>query len=72
MRVGKDNGQYFISTNDGFIAYTTAVANTVKEAREKSLDIIRKIVIPKAFYRDDIGEDFEKRLPDLKKWGYIK
>jgi phosphoribosylamine---glycine ligase len=72
MRVGKDIGQYFISSDDGYIAYTTAVANTVKEAREKSLNIIRKIVIPKAFYRDDIGEDFEKRLPDLKKWGYIQ
>jgi phosphoribosylamine---glycine ligase len=72
MRVGKDNGQYFISTDEGYIAYTTAVANTVKEAREKSLNIIRKIVIPKAFYRDDIGEDFEKRVSDLKKWGYLK
>lgn len=71
MRVGKDIGQYFISTDEGYIAYTTAVANTVREAREKSLNIIKKIVIPKAFYRNDIGMDFEKRLPDLKKWGYI-
>jgi len=72
MRVGKDLGQHFISGHDGYIAYTTAVADTVEEARKKSLNIIKKIVIPKAFYRNDIGKDFERRIPDLKKWGYIK
>ena len=72
MRVGKDHGQYFISSKDGFIAYTTAVADTVEDARQKSLGLIKKIVIPKAFYRNDIGKDFEKRLPELKKWGYVK
>jgi phosphoribosylamine--glycine ligase len=72
MRVGKDQGQYYISTDDGYLTYTTAVADTVEEAREKSLAIIKKMVIPKAFYRNDIGKDFEENLPDLKKWGYIK
>jgi phosphoribosylamine--glycine ligase len=72
MRVGKDSGQHFISSSDGYIAYTTAVADTIEKAREQSLKIIKKIVIPKAFYRNDIGKDFEKRIPDLKKWGYLK
>ncbi len=72
MRAGKDEGQYYISTHDGYIAYTTSVADTVEEARKKSLDIINKIVIPKAFYRNDIGKGFEKKNLDLKKWGYIK
>lgn len=72
MRVGKDHGQHFISTDDGYIAYTTAVHDTVECARRRSLDIIKKMVIPKAFYRNDIGHDFEKRVPDLKAWGYLK
>jgi phosphoribosylamine--glycine ligase len=72
MRAGKDYGQHFISSDEGYIAYTTAIADSVEEARKKSLDIIKKIVIPKAFYRNDIGKDFERRIPDLKKWGYIK
>ncbi|MBU0722690.1 hypothetical protein KKH46_00525 [Patescibacteria group bacterium] len=50
----------------------TAVADTVEKARQKSINLIKKIVIPKAFYRNDIGKDFEKQLPDLKRWGYIK
>lgn len=72
MRVGKDYGQYFISGSDGYIAYSTAVASTVEKARRKCLDIIKKITIPKAFYRNDIGRDFELKIPLLKKWGYIK
>jgi phosphoribosylamine---glycine ligase len=72
LRTGKDNGQYFISCDDGYIGYTTAVADSVEKARQKSLDLIKKVVIPKAFYRNDIGKDFEKRLPELKKWGYVK
>jgi phosphoribosylamine---glycine ligase len=72
QRVGKDQGQFFISTDDGYIVHTTAVADTVEKARQKSLNLIKKIVIPKAFYRNDIGKDFERQLPTLKKWGYIK
>ncbi len=72
VRVGKDSGQYFISTDDGYIAYTTAVADKVEKARMASLEIIKKIVIPKAFYRNDIGKEFEQQIPALKKWGYIK
>jgi len=73
MRVGgKDQGQHFISTDEGYIAYTTAVADTVEKARQKSIGIITKIVIPKAFYRNDIGKDFERQASVLKKWGYIK
>jgi phosphoribosylamine--glycine ligase len=72
IRAGKDNGQYFISGRDGYIAYTTAVADTIEKARLKSLNIIKKIIIPKAFYRNDIGKDIENKIPDLKKWGYIR
>lgn len=72
MRIGKDQGQYFISTDEGYIAYTTAVADTVEQARQKSINIINKIVIPKAFYRNDIGKDFERQIPILKNLGYLK
>ena len=72
MRVGKDQGQYFISNDDGYVAYVTAVANTVTEARQKSLNLIKKIIIPKAFYRNDIGKDFEQNVSTLKKLGYLK
>ena len=72
MRAGKDQGQYFISTSDGYIAYVTSVADSIKKARERNLEILKKIVIPKAFYRNDIGKSFEEVVPKLKDWGYIK
>jgi phosphoribosylamine--glycine ligase len=72
LRVGKDKGQHFISTDEGYIVYTTAVADSVEKARQASLNLIKKIVVPKAFYRNDIGKDFEKQLPKLEKLGYIK
>lgn len=71
MRTNNVDGQLYISNTDGYIMYTTAVAKTVAQAREKSLAIARKIIIPKVFYRDDIGEGFEKNIPLLKKWGYL-
>jgi len=72
MRAGKDEGQYFISTSDGYIAYVTSVADTIKKARDRNLEILKKIVVPKAFYRNDIGKSFEEMVPQLKEWGYIK
>lgn len=73
MRSSKDAGQLYISDSDGEILYATGVGKTVKEAREKSLAIAKKIVIPKVFYRNDIGLKFEKEdYYKLKKWGYIK
>lgn len=73
LRVGKDQGQFFVSSHEGYIVYTTAVAESVSEARKKSLALIKKIVIPKGFYRDDIGEKFEREDKEkLIKWGYIK
>ncbi len=73
IRTGTQEGQLYISNTDGYILYTTAIAKTIKKAREESLAIADKILIPKVFYRNDIGKKFEEEeLPILKKWGYIK
>jgi len=64
---------HYISGYQGYILYVTNTANTVKKAREKNLDIIKKLVIPKMFYRNDIGVRFEtKDYKKLKKWGYLR
>ena len=44
----------------------------VEEAREKAYEIASKIVVPKMFYRTDIGIKFIKEdQANLKKWGWI-
>ena len=69
----KNYGQLYISNNYGYNMYTTAVAKTIKEAREKSLSVAKKIIIPKVFYRNDIGLKFETEdMEKLKNWGYLK
>ncbi|HLN18920.1 MAG TPA: phosphoribosylglycinamide synthetase C domain-containing protein, partial [Patescibacteria group bacterium] len=70
----KVNGkeQYYISDDRGYVLYVTAMGKTVEEAREKAYKLIKKIHIPKMFYRNDIGLKFitedEKKL---RKWGYL-
>ncbi|MDX9913160.1 MAG: hypothetical protein RBS77_01100 [Candidatus Moranbacteria bacterium] len=71
--VSKDRcGNFFISGSSGFVLHVTQSCKTAKGAQKKSLDIIKKIVIPKKFYRNDIGSDFHlKDRKTLKKWGWI-
>ncbi len=65
-------GNFFISGSAGFVLHVTQCCKTAKGAQCKSLDIIKKIIIPKKFYRNDIGLDFHnKDKKKLKKWGWI-
>ena len=67
---GKED--YYISDHEGYILYVTSHAPTIKEAREKALNIIKKIHVPKMFYRNDIGLKFENEdFQKLKDWGII-
>lgn len=71
-RVGKHEGELYISNTDGYIMYTTSVADSIREAREKSLSIANKIIIPKVFFRNDIGKKFEDEdFSKLKNWGIL-
>lgn len=67
-----DDNKYFITGNSGFVLHVTEVGDSVREARNKVENIIKKVVIPKMFYRNDIGEKFEKTEEQkLRKWGWI-
>ncbi len=70
-RPDKDE-HYFISGHDGYVGYTTGIAPTIKGAHKKALDLAKKVQVPKLFYRNDIGLEFEQEgLPKLKKWGWV-
>ncbi len=67
-----DPEEYYISDGRGYVLYATGMGSTVEEARKKTDEVLDNVVIPKMFYRNDIGikfinEDYEK----LKKWGYL-
>lgn len=68
----KRGGTYFIADNSGYVLYITGSGKTVLEARKKVYTIINKIIIPKMFYRTDIGLRFVKKDQKLlKRWGWI-
>lgn len=65
------NGQLYSSGNNGFVLHVSGVGRSVTEARRDAYGRIGKIVIPKMFYRTDIGENFEEQYTALKDWGYF-
>lgn len=61
----KDKEEYYISSNKGYVLHVSHIAETVELAREKVYKLIEQIIIPKMFYRTDIGlkfatEDYKK------------
>lgn len=64
--------QFYISDMQGYILYVTGIGETVAKAQEKVYGLIKKIIIPKMFYRNDIGTKFETSDREkLKEWGYL-
>lgn len=67
-----NNHEYCISGISGYVMCVTGVSETVQGAREKAYRLIDKIVIPKMFYRNDIGLKFiERDKALLEKWEYL-
>jgi phosphoribosylamine--glycine ligase len=73
VRKNKDKQkEYYISSKTGYVLTITGMGKTVAEAREKTYGVIDKIIIPKMFYRTDIGLKFiQEDQSKLKKWGWI-
>ena len=67
-----EDGKYLISGDSGFILHVTGSGLTVKRAQKNTYSIINKIVIPKMFYRNDIGLAFiTEDKKKLKSWEWI-
>jgi len=68
----KKKKHYYISGKNGYVLHVSGVGKTVEEARKKAYGIIDKIVIPKMFYRTDIGLKFiNEDQKKLKSWGWM-
>jgi phosphoribosylamine---glycine ligase len=64
--------EYIIAGKSGYVMCVTGLDKTVQDARENAWRIIDKIVMPKMFYRNDIGLKFiEQDQALLKKCGYL-
>jgi phosphoribosylamine--glycine ligase len=68
----KDTGEYYVCGDSGYVLLITGVGETVQKAREKVYTLFEKIVVPKKYYRDDIGVKFIREDQEkLRAWGYL-
>lgn len=64
--------EYRIAAKNGSIMCITGIGRTIEEARNAAYRLIDKLVIPKMFYRNDIGVKFMKHDGAmLREWGYV-
>lgn len=69
------NGQmrYLVKGHKGCVAHVTGFGKTVVEARIAAYARIQNLVVPKMFYREDIGMRFLQRDENLlKEWGWLR
>jgi phosphoribosylamine--glycine ligase len=65
-------GNYHLAEENGFALHVSGYGETVEAARKQAYELIKKISIPKMFYRTDIGLKYiEEDRAKLKKWGYV-
>lgn len=73
QQVRFDGSNYCVSGVTGEALFVTGSGETVENARNEAYSLIQNVVIPKMFYRTDIGERFiNKDHKALKGWGWIK
>ena len=64
--------QFFVAGKKGCVGYAGGFGATIPEARNVAYSRVRNIVVPKMFYRDDIGLDFlQNGKKQLEKWGWL-
>lgn len=72
VQEGLPESDFIISGKSGYVMCVTGTGPNVRKARARAYSLIEKIVIPRLFYRSDIGLKFiDKDSALLKKWGYI-
>jgi phosphoribosylamine--glycine ligase len=63
VRAIRGNGktEYRLIDHTGYAIHVTGIGSTIQGARESTYRRAKSIVIPRMFFRDDIGESFELR-----------
>ncbi len=66
-------GRLYISGSRGCVAHISGHGKTIELARKGAYDRVKNLIVPKSFYRTDIGLEFiEHDCDRLKQWGWLK
>lgn len=61
-----------VANPDGYVLTASQLGKTVEEAGDKLNELLKKIVIPKAFWRNDFSNsNYHHCKDDLEQWGYV-
>jgi len=61
-----------VANHDGYVLTVTGLGETVDDAGDKVDKLLRKIIIPKGFWRNDFHDtNYHHAREDLLKWGYL-
>jgi len=67
-----DGDRLVIANPDGYILTATSMGETPEEAGESLTKILKKIVVPKSFWRADFDRsNYHKSKDDLEEWEYL-
>lgn len=71
-KIINDRERFFVTHSIGYTVFVTGSGPTIETAQEQVYSLARKIVVPKIFYRTDIGSSFERAdKAKLQAWGWI-
>ena len=66
------DGKLKVANPDGYVLTATEMGKTVDEAGQKLNELLKKIVVPKGFWRNDFDKtNYHLSKDDLTKWGYL-
>jgi len=60
-----------VAGNAGVVLVAVGTGRTVKKVQKRMYSKIKNVLIPNMYYRNDIGNDYYKKLKKCKEWGYI-
>ncbi|NCT01732.1 hypothetical protein GW766_00555 [Candidatus Parcubacteria bacterium] len=64
--------QFHLAGEHGYALYVTGLGESISQAKEEAYTVVRKIIIPRMFYRTDIGDTFiNGGMETIKNWGWI-
>lgn len=67
------DSRYVVRGHKGCVAHVTGFGETIAEARINAYARVQNLVVPKMFYREDIGVNFMRRDEQLLiEWGWLK
>lgn len=71
-RTDETGERFFVTHSIGYTVFVTGFGTTVDEAQERVYSLAKKVIIPKVFYRTDIGDSFKRSDKEmLERWGWI-